>query len=275
MRIRPYSLTIKLVADRWQTIIPRETDNLPTHIKGAAEWAVYSEPNRSCYVARSPRNAAEEWPIELINGEWYLLTWENTGWRTKASRRLNNGDRKTLGIGWFNITDAEHPNFHPLFVALQEREEGTIGVEEMSRDKGKRRASRPPSTDIHSPRDPEPAVRDESEPSEEEKELSEESLGRRPDTPMPGEWGRDLHENITAQQLEEVVKIDPGDFGNPTPEYGQLPQNTNATARAVLREEPPGTTPAIAATALGTTIGVNTAFTPGFWSTGRPSNTEI
>ena len=120
----------------------------------------------------------------------------------------------------------------------------------------------------------EPAVKDKSEPSEEEKELTEESLSRRPDTPMPGEWGRDLHENIAAQQLE-VIKLDPGDFGDPAPEYRQLPQNTNAAARAVLREEPPGTTPAIAAAALGTTIGVNTAFTLGFWSTGRPSNSGI
>ena len=94
-----------------------------------------------------------------------------------------------MGIGWFNITNAEHPDFHPLFAAPQGQEEGTIGVEEASRDKGKRRASRPPSTDIHSPRDPEPAVRDESKPSEEERELSEESLGKWPDTPMPGEWG--------------------------------------------------------------------------------------
>ena len=80
-----------------------------------------------------------------------------------------------MGIGWFNITNAEHPDFHPLFTA-PEQEEETMGVEGMSRDKGKGRASRPPSTDIHSPWDPEPAVRDESEPSEEEKELSEESV---------------------------------------------------------------------------------------------------
>ena len=85
-RTRPFSLSVELVADRWETIVPRASDNLPAHIKGAAEWVEYNEPNRSCYMVRSPGNAAEEWPIELINGEWYLLTWENTGWRTKASR---------------------------------------------------------------------------------------------------------------------------------------------------------------------------------------------
>ena len=88
---------------------------------------------------------------------------------------------------------------------------------------------------------------------------------------MPGQWGCDLHEEIAAQQLEEVVKLDPGDFRDPILEHSQLPQNTNAAARAVLREEPPGTTPTIAAAALGTTIGINTAFTPGFWTSGKAS----
>ena len=220
MTIQPHSLTIELVADRWETILPRTTDNLPAHIKGAAEWVDYNEPNRSCYVVRLPGNAAEEWPIELINGEWYLLTWESTGWRTKASRRLNNGDCKALNLRWFNITDAKHPDFHPLFATPQGREKEIVIAKETSKDKGKSKASRPPSTDIHSPKDPKPAVKDELETSEEEEGLSEESLGKQPDTPMPGQWGRNIHEEIAAQQLEEVVRLDPGDFGDPTPEYG-------------------------------------------------------
>ena len=146
----------------------------PTHIKGAAKWVDYNEPNRSCYVVRSPGNAAEEWPIELINGKWYLLTWENTRWRTKASRRLNNGDRKALNLGWFHITDAEHPDYHPLFAA-PEKEEPELTPK---KSKGKEAVPRPPSTNIHSPQDPEPAVRDESKTSEEERELSQESPGK-------------------------------------------------------------------------------------------------
>ena len=152
MTIQPHSLTIELVANQWETIIPRTTDNLPAHIKGAAKWVDYNEPNRSCYVVQSPGNVAEEWPIELINGKWYLLTWENTGWRTKASRRLNDGDRKALNLGWFNITDAEHPDYHPLFAAPQGKEgEESVIVQGPSRDKGKGIAPRPLSTDIHSP----------------------------------------------------------------------------------------------------------------------------
>ena len=76
----PHSQTVKFMANRWETILPHTTDTLPTHIKGVAEWIEYNEPNRLCYVVCMPRNAAEEWPMELINGDWYLLTWENTRW---------------------------------------------------------------------------------------------------------------------------------------------------------------------------------------------------
>ena len=85
---------------------------------------------------------------------------------------------------------------------------------------------------------------------------------------MPSQWGCDLHEEIAAQQLKEVVTIDPGDFGEPMPEYGQLPKNTNTAARAIMKEDPPGTTPTIAAATLRMTIGVNTAFTLSFWTSG-------
>ena len=39
--------------------------------------------------------------------------------------------------------------------------------------------------------------------------------------PMPGQWlGPDLEERTIAAQIGEVVKVDPGDFGEPEPEYG-------------------------------------------------------
>ena len=176
-------------------------------------------------------------------------------------RRLNDGDRKALNLGWFNKDDSKHLDYHSLFPGDLEREEEEPRIiQGSSKDKGKGVTTRPPSTDIHSPREPEPAIKDDSEPSEEEeKESSTESPVKRPDTPMPGQWGRDLLEEIAAQQLEEVVTIDPRDFGEPMPEYGQLPKNTNAAARAIMKEDPPGTTPTIAVAMLGSTIRVNTA----------------
>ena len=74
--------------------------------------------------------------------------------------------------------------------------------------------------------------------------------------------GLDLEERMIAAQIGEVVKVDPGDFGEPEPEYGQLPQNVMAAAKEIFQENPPGTTPQISATAIGSTIRVNPSFRP-------------
>ena len=50
MTIQPHSLTVELVADRWETILPHTTNNLPAHIKGTVKWVEYNEPNWLCYV---------------------------------------------------------------------------------------------------------------------------------------------------------------------------------------------------------------------------------
>jgi hypothetical protein len=76
---RPYSLTVEFVADRWETILPRTSDDLPARIRGRAEWTEYSEPNKACYVVKS-MHGTEEYPVELINGRWHLLTWDSMGW---------------------------------------------------------------------------------------------------------------------------------------------------------------------------------------------------
>jgi uncharacterized membrane protein YgcG len=85
---------------------------------------------------------------------------------------------------------------------------------------------------------------------------------------MPGHWGKDLEEEAISGQLDEVVKVALDDLFDPEPEYGQLPRNTNAAARAIFKAESPGTTPAITHTTLGGIIGVNKAFVPTF---GQPS----
>ena len=153
-------------------------------------------------------------------------------------RHLNDGDRKALNLGWFKITDMKHPDYHPLFAGQEVKE--ILIIPESPKDKGKGMATRPPSTDIHFPQDPEPAVKDKFETSKEEKEPSIESPVKRPDTPMLRQWGCDLHEEIVAQQLEEVITINPGDFEEPEPEYSQLPKNTNAAPRAIIKKDPLG-----------------------------------
>jgi hypothetical protein len=148
-------------------------------------------------------------------------------------------------------------------------EEESIDDPIPSTSKGKEKESRPPSTDIHSPREPAPLDEGESDTNKSNEEQEEEIIPpKRVATPMPGHWGKDLEEVAISGQLEEVVKVALDDLFDPEPEYGQLPRNTNAAARAIFKAEPPGTTPTISHAALGGIIGVNKAFVPTF---GQPS----
>jgi hypothetical protein len=220
----PYSLDVEFIADRWETTHPRTSDSLLAQIKGSAEWIKYGQPNKTCNVVKK---GEEEWPVELINRDWYLLTWENVRWwRTRASRKLNTNDWESLGLGWFAITDPEHPDYHPLFA----QPVGIYDNNPVDKGKGKAVASRPPSTDIHSPREPEPIISEEEESEKSPIKDEDDAPPIRVATPMPGQWGRDLEEVGMSGQLDEVVKVDLDDFGDPDPEYGQLPRNTNAAA---------------------------------------------
>ena len=248
-------LDIKFVADRWEVILPRTGDDLPAHIKGRAEWVPFSKPNKSCYAARDPETN-EEYPVKFINDEWHFMVWGSMGWRTQSSQRINQQQKERLGLGGYITFNPEHPDFKPLDLPDEPIDPIT---------KGKGKVTRSSSTDLHSPRDPLPLFND-----DEDDELEEPPAERSPDepiprvpTPMPGQWlGPDLEERMIAAQIGEVVKVDPRDFGEPEPEYGQLPQNVMAAAKEIFREDPPGTTPQISATAIGSTIGVNPSFRP-------------
>jgi hypothetical protein len=133
---RLYSLTVEFVANRWETILPRTSDDLPARIRGRAEWTEYSEPNKACYVVKS-MHGTEEYPVELINGRWHLLTWDSMGWWTRASRALNPSKETNLGLGWFDLGDPEHPDYHPLFSKKPEEESTDDPIPDMSKGKGK------------------------------------------------------------------------------------------------------------------------------------------
>ena len=84
---------------------------------------------------------------------------------------------------------------------------------------------------------------------------------------MLGTWVEDLEARALAPHLGEIVQIDPGDFGQPGPEYGQKPKMTNIEATVLLGNDP-GDKCAIELFMLETTFGINKAFIPLF---GQPS----
>ena len=193
--------------------------------------------------------------MEFINNAWHVLDWTSGGWRTHASKYFSTKDREHVGLGWYDKSDPEHPDYTYI---------GARMAEEEPKDKGKAKAlSRTASVDYHSPREPEAVIGESSE----EKEESPQGPVPRVPTPMPGTWAENLEERALAPQLEEIVQINPGDFGQPGPEYRQKPKMTNIEARVLLGKDP-GDKRAIEPSVLGTTFGINKAFTPSF---GQPS----
>ena len=184
------------------------------------------------------------------------MVWGSTGWRTQVSKKLNKEQKERLGLRWYITSDPEHPNYRPLDLLDEPLNPIT---------KGKEKVMRSSSTNLHSPRDPLPLFN-----NDEDDELEEPPAEWSPDEPipripmpMPEQWlGLDLKERTVAAQIGEVIRIDPGDFRDPEPEHGQLPQNIMAAAREIFREDPPGTTPEISSAAIGSTIGVNPSFRP-------------
>ena len=66
-----------------------------------------------------------------------------------------------MGLGWYNKSDLEHPDYTYISVRMEEEEEEPKG-------KGKVKAlSQTMSVDFHLPREPEVVIGDESEEKEE------------------------------------------------------------------------------------------------------------
>ena len=249
-----YSLLENFIADRWQIITPRATADLPAHIRGTVYWVDYGEPNKSCYHVKD-QDDGREYAVEFINDAWHVLDWMSGGWRTHASKYFSTKDREHMGLGWYDKSDPEHLDYTYVSVRMEEED---------PKNKGKAKAlSRTASVDFHSPRELEAVIGDESEGKEE----SPQGPVPRVPTPMPGTWAENLEERALAPQLGEIVQIDPGDFGQPGPEYGQRPKMTNIEARVLLGNDP-GDKRAIEPSALGTTFGINKAFVSSF---GQPS----
>ena len=146
----------------------------------------------------------------------------------QSLQRMNQKQKERLGLGGYITSDPEHPDFKLLDLPDEP-------IDPIIKGKGK--VTRSSSTDLHSPRDPLPLFNDDEDDELEEPPVEwspDEPIPRIP-MPMPGQWlGLDLEERMIAAQIGEVVKVDPGDFGEPEPEYGQLPQNVMAAAKEIF-----------------------------------------
>ena len=124
-----YSLLENFIADQWQIIAPRATADLPAHIRGTAYWVDYGEPNKSYYHVKD-QDDNREYAVEFINDAWHVLDWTSRGWRTHASKYFSAKDREHMGLGWYDKSDLEHPDY--TYVSVR--------TEEEPKEKGKAKA---------------------------------------------------------------------------------------------------------------------------------------
>ena len=93
----------------------RSSDDLPVHVKGIIRWYPDAQPQAGYYVPKKYSPSGDFEPLKFINNQWFRLfghpETSTTHLCTRASAAIpiiNN-----LGIGYWDITDPEHPDFIP------------------------------------------------------------------------------------------------------------------------------------------------------------------
>ena len=93
----------------------RSSDDLPIHVKGIVRWYPDAEPQAGYYVPKKYSPSGDFEPLEFINNQWFRLfghpETSTTHLCTRASAAIPIANR--LGIGYWDITDPEHPDFTP------------------------------------------------------------------------------------------------------------------------------------------------------------------
>ena len=158
----------------------RSNDDLPAHIKGNAQW-LEKDGVWNYHITDKDGGA---WPVVFFNNEWWLVTlnngetWSRVDWRIPCAE---------YGLGWWDITDRQHPDYKHL--------------------------------EMISPRDPKPEVPSDEEEEEfhqtnpprgiEVEESPIEETTPRTKTLMPGGWRpvTDLESNILTTQAQEVLEV--------------------------------------------------------------------
>ena len=199
--------------EKFLSLHPHMSDDLPAHIRGAAYWVEFGDENQSvCHVQDSEGN---KYPVEFINNQWYQLTWGASGYQTSNSSKIIPEIRVNLGLGWYEPQDLR---YQQLFLSEQLAK---------SSAKGKERTQ---STDLHSPHSP-PDDKESKDDLPLGIQVKESPVDDSPveapghiATPMPGEWKTNLGERIQAAQLKHIIKISDKGIDKPLPDPGLFPE---------------------------------------------------
>ena len=106
------SLTVVLPEDgNLIPITPRLTNDLPDHVKGTAQWIQQSRSRPPCYTVTNPDTNLRS-GVEFINNEWYYL--QVFQGRLCTRNALLVARDNNLGLGYWNLTDPQHPDYQPI-----------------------------------------------------------------------------------------------------------------------------------------------------------------
>jgi len=101
------SITVAFTPGQWSFITPRPIDDLPQKLTKGATF----EPQIG-YCSTSPNKDL----VEFVNNDWYTIKHFKEGTATRSDRRIPPENLNTYGLGYWEITDLEHPD-HTLFTA--------------------------------------------------------------------------------------------------------------------------------------------------------------
>ena len=104
----PEEITVVFNRDLPLLITKRKRDDLPTHVKGTAEWINQGPSGPGYYIPQhhSPSNSLE--PNKFINNQWYGLLVQNQQHFTQANLAIDINN--IFSLGYWNTSDPQHPD---------------------------------------------------------------------------------------------------------------------------------------------------------------------
>lgn len=109
----PYTvITANFQGEEAIKIQHQNTDNLPLHVKGSAQWRSDHNLGPGYFIPSTFTSTCVPEPIEFINNTWYGLFYEHHHLWTRASsaipQRHNN-----FSLGFWATSEPEHPDYQP------------------------------------------------------------------------------------------------------------------------------------------------------------------
>ena len=80
--------------------------DIPPHVVGQAYWVPFRNEKQSAYHIRN--QDGNKFPIELVNGQWYQLTWGTSGYHTSPLSMITPYVHEELELGWYHPGDPKY-----------------------------------------------------------------------------------------------------------------------------------------------------------------------